>query len=107
LFRSSVVIFTAALVAGMALAHEHATGVIAERMTAMKNMGRELKAIGDMLVGNALFGARSGSRGAAYAFQTQRRGGFVIENASGAMPFSTSFQVTGSAIGNPSRARGE
>jgi cytochrome c556 len=48
----SLAVLTAALIAGAALAHEHATGIIAARMTAMTNMGRELKAIGEMLAGD-------------------------------------------------------
>src|SRR3712207_741870 len=35
--------------AGVALAHEGATGLVAERMALMKNMGRELKAIRNLL----------------------------------------------------------
>ncbi|RWC27019.1 MAG: cytochrome c [Mesorhizobium sp.] len=57
LFKLAAITLAVALVAGAALAHKGATGVIAERMTAMKNMGRELKAIGDMLVGTAPFDA--------------------------------------------------
>ena len=49
--RTVTISLTAALVLGAALAHEGATGVIAERMAAMKNMGRELKAIEEILVG--------------------------------------------------------
>jgi cytochrome c556 len=52
----TVVILTA-LIAGAALSHEGATGIVAERMTAMKNIGRELKAIGEMLVGVVPFDA--------------------------------------------------
>ena len=44
-------ILIGALVAGAALAHEGATGVIAERMKAMENMGRELKAMIGMVDG--------------------------------------------------------
>ena len=40
----------ASLISGAALAHDHATGIIAERMAAMTNMGRELKSIGTLLV---------------------------------------------------------
>jgi cytochrome c556 len=40
-----------------AAAHEGATGIVAERMAAMKNIGRELKAIGDMLLGDVPFDA--------------------------------------------------
>jgi cytochrome c556 len=39
------------LVAGAALAHEGATGIIAERMKAMENMGRELKVMIGMVDG--------------------------------------------------------
>ena len=55
MLKLSAIALSAVLAVGAALAHEHATGVIAERMTAMKNMGRELKAIGDMIAGNAPF----------------------------------------------------
>jgi cytochrome c556 len=54
--RKSALIF-AALVAGTALAHEHATGIVGDRMKAMANMGRELKAVGDMLIGEVPFDA--------------------------------------------------
>jgi cytochrome c556 len=57
LFKLAAIALAAVLIAGAALAHKEATGIIAERMAAMKNMGRELKAIGDMLVGNAPFDA--------------------------------------------------
>jgi cytochrome c556 len=56
-FKLTAIALTAVLVTGAALAHKEATGIIAERMAAMKNMGTELKAIGDMLVGNAPFDA--------------------------------------------------
>ena len=48
MYRPSTVIFIA-LATGVALGHEGATGVVAERMTIMKNMGRELKAIANLL----------------------------------------------------------
>ena len=47
----------AALMTGAALAHKEATGIIAERMAAMKNMSNELKAIEGLLAGNAPFNA--------------------------------------------------
>ena len=55
MFKLAAIALAAMLIAGAALAHKEATGIIAERMTAMKNMGRELKAIGDMLAGRAPF----------------------------------------------------
>jgi cytochrome c556 len=55
LFKLATILLAAVPIAGAALAHKGATGIIAERMAAMKNMGRELKAIGDMLLGNAPF----------------------------------------------------
>jgi cytochrome c556 len=57
ILKAVTIPFAAALIWGAALAHEGATGVIAERMAAMKNMGRELKAIGEMLVGQTPFDA--------------------------------------------------
>jgi cytochrome c556 len=46
MMRSCTMIFTAALLAGgAALAHDNATGIVAERMAAMKTMGQELKSI--------------------------------------------------------------
>ena len=54
--KSAIFILTVGF-AGAALAHEGATGVVAERMTAMKNIGRELKAIGDMVLGQIPFDA--------------------------------------------------
>ena len=57
MFKLTAIALAAVLVAGAALAHKEATGIIAERMAAMKNMGNELKAVGDMLVGNAPFDA--------------------------------------------------
>ena len=53
MLRLTAIASAAVLVTGVALAHKGATGIIAERMAAMKNMGHELKAIGDMLVGHA------------------------------------------------------
>ncbi|MES0198044.1 cytochrome c [Mesorhizobium sp. M0011] len=57
MFKLAAIALAAVLIAGAALAHQGATGIIAERMAAMKNMGRELKAIGDMLAGRAPFDA--------------------------------------------------
>jgi hypothetical protein len=42
-----------------------------------------------------------------YYARLRFRNGLLIVNASGRIPFSTSFQVTGAAIGKPGRARGE
>jgi cytochrome c556 len=47
------------LAAGEALAHEGATGLIAEPMAVMNDMGEHLKAISDMLTGHATFDAAS------------------------------------------------
>jgi cytochrome c556 len=52
-----VVLILAVLVASSALAHEGAHGIIAERMAAMKTMTKELKAIGEMLLGKVAFDA--------------------------------------------------
>ena len=54
MYRSTVLILVT-LIFGAALAHEHATGVVAERMRAMKSMDREMKVIGDTLVGKTVF----------------------------------------------------
>lgn len=53
MLRLTAIASAAVLVTGVALAHKGATGIIAERMAAMKTMGNELKAIGDMLAGHA------------------------------------------------------
>lgn len=53
MFKLSAILLAAVVIVGGALAHEGATGIIAERMTAMKNMGRELKALEDILARNA------------------------------------------------------
>jgi cytochrome c556 len=53
--RKRVVLIFAVLVGGGALAHEGAHGIIAERMAVMKTMSKELKAIGEMLLGNGAF----------------------------------------------------
>jgi cytochrome c556 len=47
----------AASIAGAALAHDGATGIVADRMNAMENIGKELKAIGKLLVKTAPFDA--------------------------------------------------
>jgi cytochrome c556 len=43
------------ILAGAALAHEGAHGIVSERMNAMKDMQQEMKAIGEMLVGKVPF----------------------------------------------------
>jgi cytochrome c556 len=43
------------LAAGAAAAHEGATGVVAQRMDIMKQMGQHMKALGTMLTGKAAF----------------------------------------------------
>jgi hypothetical protein len=42
-----------------------------------------------------------------YYARLRFRNGLLIVKASGRIPFSTSFQVTGAAIGKPGRTRGE
>lgn len=55
-FHSIAAIFTAVfLTAGVAVAHEGATGVVAQRMDVMKQMGQHMKALGAMLAGNTAF----------------------------------------------------
>jgi cytochrome c556 len=49
---ATIAILAGAVMAGAALAHENATGIIAERMEAMKNMGRDLKAVYRILTGS-------------------------------------------------------
>jgi cytochrome c556 len=51
------VLILAVLVGSSALAHEGAHGIIAERMAVMKTMTKELKAIGEMLLGKVAFDA--------------------------------------------------
>ncbi|QQP89530.1 cytochrome c [Skermanella rosea] len=43
------------LAAGAATAHEGATGVVAQRMDVMKQMGQHMKALGAMLAGKSAF----------------------------------------------------
>ena len=52
-----VVLVLAVLFGSSALAHEGAHGIIAERMAAMKAMTKELKDIGEMLLGKVAFDA--------------------------------------------------
>ncbi|TIP23014.1 MAG: cytochrome c [Mesorhizobium sp.] len=47
------------LVAGAALAHKGATGIVAERMSVMKRMAENMKAIGEMLDGRREFDANA------------------------------------------------
>ena len=53
--RMTIVAATAAVVVGTALAHEGATGIVADRMAAMQNMDLQLKAIQATLSGWARF----------------------------------------------------
>lgn len=62
MFKLAVTGLAALAVVGSAFAHNQATGIVAERMHAMENMGRELKAIGDMLVGKVPFDAAAVAR---------------------------------------------
>src|SRR5262245_18642224 len=48
--RAAAIVLTG-FIAGAAMAHEGAHGIIAVRMKAMKTMQQELKTIGEMLVG--------------------------------------------------------
>ncbi|SJM33697.1 c-type cytochrome [Mesorhizobium delmotii] len=52
------VVAVSALVATGSLAHEGAMGVIAERMTVMKEMAQTMKTLGEMLNGRREFDAR-------------------------------------------------
>ena len=53
--RKWQIAIVAAFAASVALAHEGATGVVAERMDVMKTMGQHLKALSDMLKGREPF----------------------------------------------------
>jgi cytochrome c556 len=59
------------LTTGAALAHEGAHRIIPERMTAIKNMAQEMKAIGEILQGKVPF-ARLGLSEAAQRAGTDR-----------------------------------
>lgn len=63
-FRHRIaVIFTAALlVTGTAAAHEGATGVVAQRMDVMKQMGQHMKVLGHMLAGKTPFDQEAARR---------------------------------------------
>jgi len=50
------------LAAGTAAAHEGATGVVAQRMDAMKQMGQHMKALGNMLAGKTAFDQATAKR---------------------------------------------
>jgi len=52
-----IILILAVLFGSSALAHEGAHGIIAERMAMMKTMTKELKAIGEMLLGRVAFDA--------------------------------------------------
>jgi cytochrome c556 len=56
-FRSRIAVIVTALIltAGAAAAHEGATGIVAQRMEAMKQMGQHMKALGAMLAGKTPF----------------------------------------------------
>ena len=53
--RLAVVAFAVFLTPGIAAAHEGATGVVAQRMDVMKQMGQHMKALGAMLAGKTAF----------------------------------------------------
>jgi cytochrome c556 len=59
LIRISALLLASALLtigyAQLSSGHEHATGIVGERMAAMRTMGRELKAIVDMIAGSTPF----------------------------------------------------
>jgi cytochrome c556 len=63
-FRRSTAAILAVLllVAGTAAAHEGATGVVAQRMDAMKQMGQHMKALAAMLAGKTVFDRETAKR---------------------------------------------
>jgi cytochrome c556 len=60
--RVAVILTAILLTAGAAVAHEGATGVVAQRMEAMKQMGQHMKALGHMLAGKTPFDHDAASR---------------------------------------------
>jgi cytochrome c556 len=63
-FRSRIAVIVTALIltAGAAAAHEGATGIVAQRMEAMKQMGQHMKALGHLLAGKTPFDPEAASR---------------------------------------------
>lgn len=60
--RLAVVAFAVFLTLGIAAAHEGATGVVAQRMDVMKQMGQHMKALGAMLAGKTAFDQETAQR---------------------------------------------
>ena len=60
--RIAAISLAVLLAAGAAAAHEGATGVVAQRMDAMKQMGRHMKALGTMLAGKTAFDRETAKR---------------------------------------------
>ena len=89
--RQLGILASVALIAGAAVAHEGATGIVAERMEAMKNMGRGLKAIADMLAGVEPFDPEAAAAHAALLHENCHRVGTMfppgsIDHHSKALP---------------------
>ena len=60
--RVAVIVTVVLLTAGAAAAHEGATGVVAQRMETMKQMGQHMKALGHMLAGKTPFDPKAANR---------------------------------------------
>ena len=60
--RAAAILTAVLLAAGPAASHEGATGVVAQRMDAMKEMGRHMKALGNMLSGKTAFDQETAQR---------------------------------------------
>lgn len=60
--RITATAFAVLLIAGTAMAHEGATGVVAQRMDLMKQMGQHMKALGAMLAGKTAFDQETARR---------------------------------------------
>ena len=54
-FAQATILLLAILGGGAVIAHEHAEGIVAERMQAMKDMASHIKALGEMLDGRVAF----------------------------------------------------
>ena len=61
-FAKATILLTAILASGSVPAHEHATGLTAERMQVMKDMASHMKALAAMLDGRAPYDAQAARR---------------------------------------------
>jgi cytochrome c556 len=60
--RAAAIFLAVLLAAGVAAAHEGATGVVAQRMDIMKQMGQHMKALGTILAGKTAFDQATAKR---------------------------------------------